>query len=455
MLLFLLTILAGIFIIVAWHSWERCHDDELPAAARGLFLRWLATGHLLPLAAWFVFNTGWLGRPVWPTAVPLAAGGAAWWASFEGALAAALFLVSSHWAGVTFVWLLGRMWAESEDQKKFRATCAGWSLLLLPAAFLVIGVGGWLAAGLALTGYGLALVQATLPLKYRQPPEPSYARAVAQINFGKYEEAELAVLQELEQFEDDFNGWMMLAELSATHFHDLRAADQTIRELCEHPATTSSQMAIARHRLADWHLKFAHDPVAARQALEEICAREPGSHLDKMARLRIQQIPATRAALLEKERGRPLALPHIPDELNPSPAPPLSRVQATTSANECVETLRKNPDDTAAREKLAQLLAENLGDADTALAQMDLLLAMPGQPENQRAEWLVTTAGWQARLRQNPEAAQQLYERVLRDFTATPAAFAAQRRLNLLQLQSRFRRRSAERAPLSQEQRPS
>ena len=72
---------------------------------------------------------------------------------------------------------------------------------------------------------------------------------------------------------------------------------------------------------------------------------------------------------------------------------------------------------------------------------------MPGQPESKRAEWLVTEAGWQARQRQNPEAAQQLYKRVLRDFAATPAAFAAQRRLNLLDLQARFRRRSAGRTP--------
>lgn len=169
-----------------------------------------------------------------------------------------------------------------------------------------------------------------------------------------------------------------------------------------------------------------------------------------MARLRIRQLPATRADLLEKERGRPLALPHIAEEWNASPAPLLSRTEAATRANECVESLRRNPDDTAAREKFAHLLAENLGDAHTALAQLDLLLAMPDQPENKRAEWLVTAADWQARQLQNTEVAQQLYERVLRDFPTTPAAFAAQRRLNLLQLKSRFRKRSAERVALAQ-----
>src|SRR2546430_11587326 len=54
-------------------------------------------------------------------------------------------------------------------------------------------------------------------------------------------DAELEVLHELEKCEEDFDGWLMLAELYARHFHDLPEADRTIRELCGQPNVTRSE----------------------------------------------------------------------------------------------------------------------------------------------------------------------------------------------------------------------
>jgi hypothetical protein len=209
------------------------------------------------------------------------------------------------------------------------------------------------------------------------------------------------------------------------------------------------QVAIALHKLADWHLKIGHDPVSARQALDQICARVPGTHLDKMARQRISQLPATREELEERERGRPLRLPHLPDEIQMPAAPMLSPDQATTDAKALVEALKKNPDDAPAREKFARLLAENLGDADRAIEQLQLLLAMSGQLPAKRAEWLLTIAGWHARYRNDFEEAKLIYQEVMRDFRHTPHAFSAQRRINLINVQAQFRKRFAERARAS------
>jgi len=78
----------------------------------------------------------------------------------------------------------------------------------------------------------------------------------------------------------------------------------------------------------------------------------PGTHMEKMARLRINQLPATRDELLERERGKALRLPRVLDELElPAPAT-LPRAQAATAANECVEALKENPDDVARLKKL-------------------------------------------------------------------------------------------------------
>src|SRR5205823_4110491 len=107
----------------------------------------------------------------------------------------------------------------------------------------------------------------------RKKMTPMYARAIAKTKFGKYREAEMDVISELEKCEDDFEGWIMLAELYAMRFNDLPEAEQTILEICDQPKTTASQIAVALNRLADWQLKIAMDPEAARRALLTICER--------------------------------------------------------------------------------------------------------------------------------------------------------------------------------------
>ena len=124
----------------------------------------------------------------------------------------------------------------------------------------------------------------------------------------------------------------------------------------------------------------------------------------------------------------------------------MPREQARSAANQCVEVLRKNPDDIAAREKFARLLAESLDETDDGIEQLELLIAMGGQQPAKRAEWLILVAGWHARLRDNVDAARLVYQEVMRDFPETPHASEAQRRLNLLNLQARFRQRSGARA---------
>jgi hypothetical protein len=441
MALFFVIIVAASFVLTAFHYWKRFCDDEFSAEEWWLFLRWIGTGLLFPFVCWFLFNTGIIGAPVWPNVAPLSAGVGVWWKSFYGPLSCGWFFISSYWAGVTFVWLLWRVGEHVEERGKFFGICAAWSMLVAPVAGSMILIGGWAVVGMAMMLGALAFVHATLGVKQDKLP-PSYARAQARISFGKYEEAEIEVIRELEHCEEDFDGWMMLAELYALHFHDLAAADQTIRDLCEQPATTPVQVSIALHRVADWHLKLAHDPIAAREALERICARMPGTHLDKMARQRISRLPASRAELLLEEQGKPLHLPQVPEEVN-APAVILPREEAALAANQCVAVLERNPDDVAAREKFARLLAESLSDVKTAIDQMELLLAMPKQPKNKRAEWLVTIAGWHARYRGDLETARLVYEEVVRDFPNTTQAFSAQRRINLINLQSRFGRRTS------------
>ena len=440
MTVFFAIILAASFVMIAFHYWKRFCGDQLVGEEWHEFLRWIFCGAAVPLFLWFSFNVGFFGSAVWPTVAPLSAGIGVWWSTFDRPAAAGVFFVTSYWSGITLVWLLARTGQRAQDRDKFLAVCRSWSILALPVFILPVLLAGWEAVGLALMLAGGLLLHATLGLLHEKPPAPSYARALAKISFGKYEEAEMEVIRELEQYENDFEGWMMLAELYATHFNDLPAATDTIEDLCAQPSIAPSQISVALHRLADWHLKLAHDPVAARKVLEQICARMPGTHLDRMARQRIGRLPATRKELEEIESGRPLPLPSIPDE-EPIGERLLSRDQAAAAASRCVEALKRNPDDVPARERFARLLAENLGDARTGIEQLELLLAMAGQAEARRAEWLLLIAQWHARYGNDIESARLVYQQVMRDFPSTVHALAAQRRLNLLNLRAQVRRR--------------
>jgi hypothetical protein len=382
----------------------------------------------------------WL-QPYMPQVQAAQNSGAGWFPAYLRVLAAGWFVISSYWAAMTLGWLLleaGRA-SEGGERAQFKGLCLScFVAMLLPALLLAI-LGGWSLLGLAgiavlapMAGYG---AQA---LHLKKTP-PMYARAIGRMKLGKYSEAEWEIIRELEKCEDDFEGWMMLAILYANNFNDLPEAEQTILEICEQPRTTPSQLSVALHKLADWHLRQG-DPAAARRALELICHRLPGSHLAHMAQLRINQLPVSVAELRRQQTASFIPLPALSDKLDETPEPPKSeadRKQAAAEANDCVEILKGDPNNVPARERLARLFAERLDQPDLGIEQVTLLLDLPDQPDARRAEWLGLIAAWHLRYRQDAAAGRKVLERLIREFPQTPQALFARRRLQLLNAQSR------------------
>jgi tetratricopeptide (TPR) repeat protein len=353
-----------------------------------------------------------------------------------------LFVVSTYWAALTVGWLLVVLARQTAEPRQFRICLLIWSAILGPLAVLLTWSFGWRFAGLGATLWLLPTLQQVLALQPEQKTAPIYSRAIAAINFDKYEEAEKAVIHELESFEDDFDGWMMLAELYANQFNDLPAAQELLRQTCEHPGTTPSQFAVAHHRLADWQLKLAQDPDAARAALEEICRRHPRSHLDRMARLRIHQLPASREEWIARQGVKKIRLHTLSGSTRGSGAAPSARMSqhdAFARSQKCVQQLQSNPNDIAAREELARLWAEDLGQVEMGVEQLDLLLAMPGAAPAKAAEWLGLLASWHLQFPQNLMAARTAMERLIRLYPQSSQALAAQRRLNMLDLEAKMR----------------
>lgn len=406
-------------------------------------LPWTVRGLAAPCLLWALMNIGisWVIPPYMPQVAAPQFAGLKWIPPYLVVLGAGWFVISSFWAAMTLAWALLDYVCELTDpeaRKMFRNLCLVAGLVMALIAAGILALGGWLSIGLA-TFVMLAPVAAYAPgMLYKKPMPPMYARAVAKLKFGKYTEAELEIIKQLEKCEDDFEGWMMLATLYAEHFNDIAEAEQTVLDICDHPKTTPSQLSVALHRLADWYLKMRSDPDGARRALQVVCDRLPGTHLARMAQLRMNQIPTTAKDVQEQRVPLAIPLPALGDSFDDAEAsPPMERAAAVRVAHDCVQRLQQDPNNIQVRERFARLLAEHLGDPDKGIEQLKLLLEMPDQPRTRRAEWLSLIAAFHLKHRDDSAAGRAMLEQIVRDYSDTPQAFAARRRLQLLRQPSR------------------
>jgi DNA-binding transcriptional MerR regulator len=433
---------AGMIALAAFFWRELFPDDEV--YDKRWLLAWMGKGALLPILVWVALNSG--RQPMMPALIlvkhPAAKG---WFSALAYAVnyvcaqtGPALFVIGSYWAALTIGWLVWASASRAElrdlDRRDFVVSALLWCGLLSPVVALMLYVYGLKVIGLALLIWVCPLAQHALSLKPVKT-QPSYAHAIASLKFGKYHQAEKAIIGELEKCETDFDGWLMLAELYAKQFHDLAGAERTVHGLCDEPATTPAQAAVALNKLADWQLQFRNDPAAARRALREIVRRGPGTHLARMAELRMNQLPATSAEWQEQHRARTVHLPPLGDQLDAAPdpsRPQISEHKALDLANQCVEKLKENPADAPTREKLAHIFAEQLGKTGPAIEQIEQLMEMPNQPPEKKAGWLALIAAWEIRRGGDRQAARKRLEQLLREHPKSVQALAARRRLELL-----------------------
>jgi hypothetical protein len=431
-----LLVLSAVFIAMGWVMTVRLAPDRKRRAMLRWLGNWSAKGVLLPVAIWGMMNFGlsWRLQPFMPEIQAAKNSGLPWFPEWFRVAGIGLFIVSSYWATGTLIWVLisTSRGVDPEPRKDFRGLCLTCGLGLGIPALLILLLGGWSLLGMAavvvlapMAGYAPGILQP-------QKMPPMYARAIARIKFGKYREAEWEIIRELEKCEDDFEGWLMLAELYAVRYQDITEAENTILDMCDQPKIGPSQLSIALHRLAEWQLKVAGDPEAARRALQMITDRLKGTHLAHMAQLRINQLPRTARELQEQQTARPIPLPALGDQLDREEndtGPRLDRKEAAQQANSCVAQLKTDPNNVAAREKLARLFTEQLERADLGIEQIQLLLNMPDQPDGKRAEWLSLMAAWYLKHRQDTATARRFLERLIEEFPTSPQAFAARRRL--------------------------
>lgn len=430
-------------VMLCRHYWLEYLERDETADVEMDYLLWAAKGLGLPLLLWTVLNVGvsnWM-PPLMPEVHMAKLAGGDWGNQLYGVLGASFALMSGCWAAATLAWVLVLSPFPAETRRDLLSVCLVWALVLTPVNWFILRGAGIPGLGVALTLWLWPVAHFALPLRRWEVRVPSYSRAVAKIKFGKYAAAEQEVIQELDKCADDYEGWLMLAELYARHFHDLPEADRTIIELCDQPNLSGAQISMALQRLADWHLKLGDNPHGARRAFEAVCIKLPGSYFAREAQQRMARLPSSREELLEEREAKPVRLPALKDPLDgfdDSASSQINREEAVRAMNRFVDRLKHDPNDVGAREQLARTLAEQLGKVDAGIEQLELLLGMPGQPEARLAEWLGLTAAWRLRYDQDPEAAKPALERLVREHPQSPQAFSAQRHLNLMEREGRL-----------------
>lgn len=445
----LLVLIAGLAGWCLRDYWLRLGEAPWPDR----FWPWLLQGFAFPLVVWSVVNLGFGDR--FPALVPQIAdaqkAAQPWFELWVLWVFIGVFLICIHWLSLSYLWLLGRILARAlfgpvpgvEDRRELAAhfLIFGAISALLGAALVHFSPYPIAAVGLAV----LPLVHFTIDLAEKPPPVPSYSKAIARLKFGKYEDAEWEVISQLEKCENDFKGWMMLAELYARQKRQLDDAVRVVWDICQDPATQPYQISLACHQLADWQLEIAANPAGARAALEHLAKLLPGSHFARMAQQRLRQIPATAEEFDASRQPKRIRLPILREEFDPTPAPsspsppsqapsPRSSREALAEADRLTDKLTADPNDFDTRQELATVFAEKLGRVDLAIEQLALLIELADPSDEQKARWTAQTAHWRFSENRDPAAYRAALRQLIHEYPQTSHAFAAQRRLNLMEM---------------------
>ena len=275
-------------------------------------------------------------------------------------------------------------------------------------------------------------------------PRPAYSVAQARQKQGRYQEAAIEIRAQLAKFPTDFEGHMLLAQLQVENLNDLAGAEATIEQLVAQPGHAPCNIAFALYSLADWHLKHAKDPAAARLALERVLELLPNSEFALGAAQRIAHL-ADRETLMRANDPQAIAVPEGVQNvglLRQSPGIGPVATDPANLANEYIKQLEQHPLDTEAREKLAILYLDHYGRLDLASGELEQLITMPHQPHRLVVHWLNLLADLQIRSGADYETVRDTLQRIIDLDPGLASASNAQSRIALLKLELKAKQKS-------------
>jgi tetratricopeptide (TPR) repeat protein len=264
---------------------------------------------------------------------------------------------------------------------------------------------------------------------------PLYSIAIGYRKRGNYDKSIAEIRRQLAQFPEDFEGWMMLADVQEKDLNDLPSALETIENILTFPNLAPKNAAYALTRVADWQLERS-DRDAARAALERIIERLPNTEGAQLATQRIAHL-ASAEYLADMQQPRVITVKHSDERigLRTESVAPVETEDVAETANRYVQHLRNYPLDNEVREKLAVLYATEYKRLDLASGELEQLISAPNQTPKNIAHWLNMLADFQVKLANDVELARQTLQRVIDLYPRSAMANTATVRMSQLKLE--------------------
>jgi len=358
-------------------------------------------------------------------------------------------LASMLAGGAAAAWIAWRFLKRSENPGSL---VLKWILTGAGVVFLIVYVSGMglLAPGIAAAvGIVLGIIWApSIGMTIAKPltafydggdvaieDRPFYSIARAKQKQGKLHEAMADVRGQLERFPNDYEGWMILAEINGDGLKDNGAAQECIEEIFRHdPPHTPKNLVFALTRSADWHLALASDRAAARAAFERIINVFPDTEFAHTAAQRIAHLTSDAMLAAQRERPRIALARHeaniglMGEYVSPlqKPEDPAERAAAL------VTHLNEHPFDASAREELAMIYAGHYGRMELAEDQIEQLIAAPGASQKNVSHYLNLLADFKVRFTQDQTGAEKALRRIIERYPNSAVASRAEQRITCL-----------------------
>ena len=275
-------------------------------------------------------------------------------------------------------------------------------------------------------------------------PKPFYSTARAKRMRGDFNGAKADIRAELMRFPKDMEGQMMLAEMEAQDFKDLRAAEIVVERFINQPNHAPANIAYALNSMADWHLKYAQDREAAGECIGRIIERLPDSEWALRAANRIAHLGSTDMLMGVEGRRTFKVVPIEGDpglDLKWGGAAPAEDGPIAV-ATELVKRLEAFPHDSEARENLARIYSHDFHRLDLARDQLEQLINFPNQPAKLVVRWLHMLADFEVAGGQSYDTVRATLQRIIDLYPDAATAEVTQNRIERLRLEFRGKEKS-------------
>ncbi len=249
---------------------------------------------------------------------------------------------------------------------------------------------------------------------------------------GMYQEALENIESQLRDVPNSFEGKLLKAAIFADDLKDVARAEEVVNEMLSQTNLDPKLGALLYNRLADWRLIHLRNLEGAKEALQAIVDRYPGSEAASFALQR-----KSRLCLPDDKTPQTKKVIRIVEDLGLKKGFKGWDMPQVTWQEEVAllaQFLEEHPQDWDAREKLACIYSRDCKDVRAAVAQLEMLLKIPEQPKKKVAQWLNLEADFYIRAR-DLNGAKTALERIIKLYPNSAPANMAQNRISLLKME--------------------